>query len=189
MMIGIVFVFAILIILLIYDSNTKGLPAKNNSQIGAANSASVSGNQPPMAMMEQIQALKDSWQADPQNFETNVSLGNAYFDISRFDQAVFYYKNAIRKKNDNPNILIDLSVSYFNLNKSDSALIFINDALKLEPDHLYGLYNAGIIYYNTHHEDEAVSIWKQLIEKHPGTRESESAKEFIRQIQTQQIKS
>lgn len=139
--------------------------------------------------MKQIQTLKTNWEKDPQNFEHNVNLGNAYFDISRFDRAVFYYRNAIAQKNDNPNILIDLAVSYFNLNKADSALFYIEDALQRQPDHLFGLYNAGIIYYNLKRVDEAIATWQRLISTHAGTREAQAAQEFIRQIQTEQIKS
>jgi len=101
---------------------SKGTASNQNS---AANT-----EQPSMDMMKQIQILKDNWEKDPQSFEHNVNLGNAYFDISRFDQAVFYYRNAITQKGGNPNVSIDLAVSYFNLDKADSALFFIEDALQ-----------------------------------------------------------
>ena len=160
-------------------------------ETGAASiqNSAANSEQPSMDMMQQIQTLKNNWEKDPKSFEHNVNLGNAYFDISRFDKAVIYYRNAISQKSDNPNILIDLAVSYFNLDKADSALFFIEDALQQQPDHIFGLYNAGIIYYNLQRVNEAISTWQRLISKHAGTREAKAAQEFIRQIKTEQIKS
>lgn len=160
-----------------------------NSGGAAIQNPAQNNGQPSMEVMQQIQTLKTDWENNPQDFELNVNLGNAYFDISRFDKAVYYYNNAINQNRENPNVLIDLAVSYFNLNKADSALVFIEDALKMQPEHVYGLYNAGIIYYNIQRVDDAIAVWQRLINLHAGTREAEAAQEFLRQIETQQIKS
>ena len=149
----------------------------------------MSNGQPSMEMMQKIQAMKDAWNAKPKDFNTNIQLANAYFDISRFDKAVFYYKNANRAKPNQPNILIDLGVSYFNISKPDSALLFIEKALQIQPDHVFGLYNAGIIYYNLNKIDDAIAVWKKLISAHSGSREAQAAEEFIKQIENQQKKS
>ncbi len=149
----------------------------------------MSAGQPSMEMMQKIQAMKDAWEADPAGYDTNVQLGNAYFDISRFDKAVFYYKNANAVRAGQPSVLIDLGVSYFNINKPDSALRFVEEALRVQPDHVFGLYNAGIIYYNLNKVDKAIAVWKKLISAHSESREAQAAKEFIKQIENQQSKS
>lgn len=142
-----------------------------------------------MDVMRQIQTLKGLWQENPKNFNTNVQLGNAYFDIAQFKRAAFYYKNANLVKPGQLSVLIDLGVAYFNISKSDSALVFIEEALKIDPTHIYGLYNAGIIYYNLDQVDQAISVWQRLISAHSESREAQSAKEFIKQIETQRIES
>ena len=152
-------------------------------------SSGMSSGQPSMEMMQKIQAMKDAWMADPKGFETNAQLANIYFDISRFDKAVFYYKNANTVKAGQPNILIDLGISYFNIGKTDSALYFIEEALRIQPEHVFGLYNAGIIYYNLNRVDDAVAVWKKLISKHEASREAQAAQEFIKQIEIQKSKS
>lgn len=187
--IGVTFIVSVLIILLIYDSNNELLRAKINNSRAAISNPAQDNEQPSMDVMQQIQKLKNELAQNPQDFDLNVNLANAYFDISRFDKAALYYNYAIDQNRENPNILIDLSVSYFNLNKADSALIFITEALKLNPDHLFGLYNAGIIYYNTQRVEEAITVWKRLISVHPGTREAEAAREFLQKIETEKIKS
>lgn len=142
-----------------------------------------------MEMMQKIQAMKDAWKADPKGYDANMQLANAYFDISRFEKAVFYYKNANMAKAGQPNILIDLGVSYFNIGKPDSALHFIEEALKIQPDHVFGLYNAGIIYYNMNQREAAIAVWKKLISTHSESREAKAAQEFIKQLENQQSKS
>ncbi len=142
-----------------------------------------------MEMMQKIQAMKDAWKSNPKDFNANTQLANAYFDISRFDKAVFYYNIANKVNPNQANILIDLGVSYFNISKPDSALHFIEKALQIEPDHVFGLYNAGIIYYNLNKVDAAITVWKKLISKHSGSREAQAAQEFIKQIENQQKKS
>ena len=161
----------------------------HSGQTSVQKSQGMTAGQPPMEMMQKIQAMKDAWKENPKDFNTNIQLANAYFDISRFEKAAFYYNNANAAKPDQPNILIDLGVSYFNISKPDSAIQFVEQALKIQPDHVFGLYNAGIIYYNLNKVDAAIAVWKKLISKHSGSREAQAAQEFIKQIENQQSKS
>jgi len=188
-LVGAAFIFSIVIILLIFDSNSKTLQQKLNAGKTQVQNSNQSTDQPSMDMMRQIQKLKDAWNDNPRSYDANVQLGNAYFDISQFQRATFYYKNANLDKPGQPSVLIDLGVSYFNINKPDSALLFIEEALEVDPNHIYGLYNAGIIYYNVGQVDRAILVWQQLISSHSESREAQAAKEFIKQIESQRNKS
>lgn len=184
-----VFIAALIIILVIFNSNNTHLQKKQQAASQNNSAQTASSSQPSMEMMQQIQALKDAVKANPRDFAANVNLGNAYFDIGRFDRAVSYYKTANSIQGGQTSVLIDMGVSYFNLNKPDSSLLFINQALAISPDHIYGLYNSGIIYYNLNRVDEALAAWKKLISKHPNSREAQSAKEFIQKIEQEKINS
>ncbi len=186
---GIAFVLALLIILIIFKSNNDDLAAKISTTAGTQQQAQTNGQQPSMDMMKEIQGLKDRWNSKPEDYGLTVQLGNAYFDIGRFEKAVTFYRHADQIKEEQPDILIDLGVAYFNLTKTDSALYFVDKALKVDPDHKFGLYNAGIIYYNLNQPEQALKLWKRLVEKHAGSREANAAKEFIKQIQSEQNKS
>jgi len=111
-------------------------------------------------------------------------MANAYFDIQRYDQAIGYYRKAVRVNSRDTNVLIDLGVSYFNTGQLDSALVSMKAALKIDPAHSQGLYNSGIVLFNLNRQNEAVTQWELLIEKHPESREANAAQEYIKQIQT-----
>ncbi len=186
---GIAFIVALVIILVIFKSNNDDLETKISKKAVGQQQAQTNDQQPSMEMMQQIQGLKDQWKANPADYDLNVQLGNVYFDISQFGKAVAFYRRAEQIKKNQPDILIDLGVAYFNLTKADSALYFVEKALQVDPNHKFGLYNAGIIYYNLNQPEEAIKLWKRLVEKHAGSREANAAKEFIKQIQSEQNKS
>ena len=182
---GISFITAILIILLIYKSNTDSLNNKLNTASKPSQKSENTSAQPSMDAMRQIQLMKENWNKNPASYEANIQLGNAYFDISRYEEAIKYYVRANKANPNQPPVLIDLGISYFNVAKSDSAIIYIEQALQIDPNHLYGLYNSGVVYYNTDRVDDALSAWRKLISIHDGTREAQNAKKFIEQIENQ----
>ncbi len=187
---GGVFVLTLIIILLVLSSNRKTLNAKlEKVRNRSATSMEASAQQPPMEVMQKIQGLKDAYQQNPHDLSTLVNLGNSYFDINRFNQAVFYYRKAIALKGDQPDVLIDLGISYFNLQHGDSAIYFVKKALEFSPNHLTGMYNLGIIYYNLKQKDKAIQTWQELIKKSPESREAQAAKQFINQIKDKINKS
>ena len=187
---GIAFLFALVIIMLIYKSNSEQLSQKIAKAGSAQQQQAQTGEgQPSMEMMKQIQELKDRWKANPTDFDLNVQLGNAYFDIGRFNRSISFYRNANKVNGNQPDILIDMGVAYFNLTKADSALYFIEKALQADPNHKLGLFNAGIIYYNLNRPADAIRLWKRLILKYAGTREAKAAQEYIKQVESEQNKS
>ncbi len=179
--IGTTFVFSIIVILMILNSNRKKLETKVflNSQKQSQSQSEMPANHPDMEKMRHIQEVKDQLKADPNNTELMVHLANNYFDIGRFDLAAIYYKQAVEHQVNRPEVLIDLGVSYFNLSKLDSALIFVNKALQKDPNHRLGLFNKGVIQYNMRQFAEAIATWDKLIRVHPESEEANTAKQFI----------
>ncbi|HID40465.1 MAG TPA: tetratricopeptide repeat protein [Calditrichaeota bacterium] len=139
----------------------------------------------PAEAMVRVQALKEAIETNPDDVKSMVQLANLYFDVSKFAQAIQYYKRALMIEQTNTNVLIDLGVAYFNTGKGDSALTFMNKALEIAPDHKQGLYNIGIVYYNLDKFDKAVNYWQILIRKYPQSREAQNAQSFIEQIKKQ----
>ncbi|HHM02974.1 MAG TPA: tetratricopeptide repeat protein [Caldithrix abyssi] len=140
---------------------------------------------PPPAVMQKVMAAKAALEKDPKNYELNVEMGNNYFDIGRFEQAIGYYTTAISVNDKNPSVLIDLGVAYYNIKDFDNALKYMNQALKISPDHVQGLYNLGIVYYNTGDKNKAVKAWEKLLKVSPDSREAQAARKFVEQIKSQ----
>lgn len=170
-------------------SNIRDTGQRMPVQNQAPQSMQDTGRQPTMEMMTRIQELKDAYEQNPADFRTNRELGDNYFDISRFDKAIFHYRNALKVQADEPEVLIDLGVSYFKLNQADSAVYYVKEALKLNPQHAQGQYNLGIIYYNMQQPQEAVKVWQRLVKQNPQAEEARMAKELIKQVEQQLNKS
>ena len=146
-------------------------------------------NQPSMEMMTRIQQLKEAHAKDPGNYEVNKELANNYYDLQRFEKAIKYYQQALRIRDNDPNLLIDLGLAYFGSNRPDSAVHFVEKALQIQPDHRQGLYNLGIIFYNLEQPAKAIEFWQKLVNLHPVSEEARVAKDLIKQVQEQLNKS
>lgn len=180
---------AFVIIALVYIGNMRNSAQRMPVQNQAPQSMQDTDRQPTMEMMTRIQELKDAYEQNPGDFRTNRELADNYFDISRFDKAVFHYRKALKVQADVPDVLIDLGVSYFNLNKADSAVYYVKKALELNPQHAQGQYNLGIIYYNMQQPQKAVQVWQRLVKQNPQAEEARMAKELIKQVEQQLNKS
>lgn len=71
-------------------------------------------------LAESIRLLKRVGDSDPADFDINVVLGNAYFDLGYFgqgndnyDRARKYYENAISKKPDDASVRTDYGLTFF----------------------------------------------------------------------------
>jgi cytochrome c-type biogenesis protein CcmH/NrfG len=179
-------IIALMIVFLVLQSNRTKLQEKQAATAAANNPAqSAQLNQ----MMQGILETKKALEEDPENFELNVKMGNNYFDIGRFKEAVRQYRNALRIKEAEPSVLIDTGVAYFNLNQMDSARYFIENALKIVPNHPQGLYNLGIVHFNVGDSLKALKYWEQLVENNENSPQANAAKQFIERIKNTKTKS
>ena len=179
------FVVALIIILMIYDSNLTTLENKISATANPNAEQPQVSNESAMQMMESIQTLMKALAEDPDNYNLNVQAANANFDISRFDKAAYYYNKALSLHDHDANVEIDLGVCYFNLGKMDSALIYMKSAIDKNPQHKQGLYNIGVVYFNIGQKEKAVEFWKKLVELYPESNEGITAKNFINEVEKQ----
>lgn len=174
------FLFAIIIVLLIHEDNRKIVEGK---LLGSKRPAQPSQQMNiPEGVMEQIQTLKSRIEKDPHDIEALIQLGNSYFDISRFEEAVVFYQHALEHNNQNTNLLIDLGVALFNLKQNEKAILHIEQALKIDPNHKQGLFNLGVIQSNLNNITEAINCWESVIRLYPDSREAQNASRFIGQL-------
>lgn len=176
-------IFAVVVIFLVLNSNLASYQAKLEGRAPKGTVSAPAKQGPPPAVMAKVLALKEQLKKDPYNYELNVEMGNNYFDIGRFKKAVKNYLRAVNKRASDPSVLIDLGVSYFNLGKMDSAKVFMKKALAINANHKQGLYNLGIVYFNQGDTSGAVRYWKKLISVGGNSREAQTAKKFINQLE------
>ena len=145
----------------------------------AAGQEGLPADHPPAQVMEHVRHLTEEAEADPQNREARVELGNSYYDMGRFDAAVAWYEEALALDPEDINVSTDLGTSYLYLGQTDKALELYEKSLVLQPDHPQTLQNIGVAYFATEQYPKAVEYWQQLIEKHPDYPNAEQIKEQI----------
>jgi len=66
------------------------------SSMSGNSSSDLPENHPSPDVMEKLQALIDQAQANPEDREVRVALGNMFYDMNRYDAAIPWYEEAIK---------------------------------------------------------------------------------------------
>ncbi len=118
--------------------------------------------------MERIQEYRQRLDKNPKDLEALVFLGNANYDIQRFDKAAEYYEQALVLDSKNLHVRTDLATCYRNTGKVDQAVKELRQVLAIEPKHENALYNLGIILLNDKKDVKgALKAWDTLVSKDP----------------------
>lgn len=140
------------------------------------------------AMMQQIfstiEELKKTVEKDPENLQALITLGNLYYDASKFEEAVVYYQRALKLDPKNPDVWTDMGTMYRQLGNIDSSLICYQKAVQFNPQHKSGWFNLGIVYlFDKKDDKKAVWAWKKFVELSPDDPHVEAIKEEIKKIE------
>ncbi len=120
-----------------------------------------------------IKEIQDFLEENPDNAEAWTRLGNAYFDISRFDQAIHAYEKSLAIEPDNPHVLTDLGVMLRRNNEPQKALEAFDKAVAIKPDFETAWFNKGIVLmHDLNNVPEAIEAWQQLVKVNPMARTS-----------------
>ncbi len=140
-------------------------------------------NHPALEISEQLQGLLDRAQSDPTNHEVRVAIGNAFYDMGRYDAAVPWYEEALALHSDDVGISTDLGTSYLATGAAELALEQYRKSLELEPEHPQTLQNMGFAFFSTGNYQEAINSWEHLLEAHPGYAHAKEIREQMRLAQ------
>jgi tetratricopeptide (TPR) repeat protein len=163
-------VIAILIIVLILDSNQKKIEENKETSTNASD------------IPKEIKVQLEKLAADPESIPLNIEMGNQLFDIGRFDEAIPFYQKALSKDTLNSAVQIDLAVCFFNLRMPEQAITEMQEALKIDPNHPKGLFNMGIIYYNLGKTEKVREYWEKLILNNPDSMEAKKAEDLLQSL-------
>lgn len=163
-------------------SMPKGIPAPEKG---------VDGNQEPaLAAMTDphIKELQTFLKENPDNTQALIKLGNAFFDIDRFGDAINAYEKALSIEPNHPHVLTDLGVMYRRNNEPEKALDAFSKAVAVQPDFEIALFNKGVVYMHDLNDiPKAVEAWEQLVKVNPEARTSggKLVSELIEALKTQ----
>ncbi len=137
---------------------------------------------PPAEVMEQLAALQEQAEADPQDSQIRVAIGNAYYDMRRFDGAIPWYEEALLLTPENVDIRTDLGTAYLYTGNPIKAVALYQQSLEVQPDHAQTLHNIGVTYLSIGNFPEALGSFEKLLEFHPDHPDFEAIEQQIEQI-------
>lgn len=118
--------------------------------------------------MAVVNQYKQRLEKNPKDKDALMFLGNANYDINRFEQAKEYYKRYLEIDPTHPGVRTDLATSYYKTQDVDSAVRELKTVLAQIPDHESALYNLGLILRQEKHDNPgAVKVWEALLKAHP----------------------
>jgi cytochrome c-type biogenesis protein CcmH/NrfG len=118
--------------------------------------------------MATVMDHKRQLEKNPKNKEALRFLGNANFDIDRFEAAKAYYTRYLEIDPAQPEVRTDLATSYYKTRDVDSAVRELRSVVAQYPDHAAALYNLGLILKQDKGDNHgAIKAWEALLQSHP----------------------
>ncbi len=129
--------------------------------------SSLPEDHPSPEFIGQLQALQRHAEEHPQDSQARIALGNAFYDMGRFDAAIRWYEEAVARGDQDPNVITDLGTSYFYSGNTAKAVELFHRSLAIEKDHPQTLQNLGWVQFQSQNHEAAIEAWEQLIQAHP----------------------
>lgn len=118
--------------------------------------------------------------AEPQNAAVRAALGNLYFDVDRFDDAIKWYSESLKLKPADPDVSTDLGIAFYYTNQPDRALEQFRHSLSVNPSHTKTMLNQGIVLAFAKQDlDGAARAWERVVQLAPESPEGQAAKRAL----------
>jgi len=142
--------------------------------------AGSSGTRAALVDDAKVNALKAIAEKEPANAKPRIELGNLYFDVERYDDAITWYEQAVKLQPKDENLSTDLGVCYYYTNQPDKALERFDASLKINPKHVKTLLNLGIVRaFGKQDLAGATKAWEQVLAIDPNGPEGQAAKRAL----------
>jgi tetratricopeptide (TPR) repeat protein len=151
----------------------------------AAQPAPSAGNERAPAQLNQgeVQALTTILQNDPNNAGAAAQLAETYFRADQMEEAIKWYREALRLDPKNVNASTQLGMSLFVTQGADAALQQFEKSLQLDPKHARTLLSKGIVLWQGKNDlTGAEAAWKKVIEVAPDSQEAGLAQQGLQGI-------
>ncbi|MBI2822338.1 MAG: tetratricopeptide repeat protein [Acidobacteria bacterium] len=154
-----------------------------------AQEASVPGmpeDHPSREVMDRVAALLTQAEKDPNDKDLRVQLGNTFYDIGQYQQAVRWYAEALQLDPRNVNVRTDMGTAYHFLGDHDRALQEFEVSLSIEPTHPQTLQNMGWVRYSGKKDHKgALEAWNTLLATHPNYQNAEQVRKQIEEVKAE----
>lgn len=139
------------------------------------------------SLKEQLAAVEEMAKKSPKDPGAWTQLGNAYFGMERYQDAINAYEKALEIVPNDVSVITDTGVSLRRMGKGEQAAEYFRKALEIEPDHELAMFNLGIVLRDDLKDtDAAIEIWKKFLEKNPDSRLVIMVRRWLEQAQAEQ---
>lgn len=117
-------------------------------------------------LRKKVAGLEQMLSVNPNNVKVLVQLGNDYFDLHNYGQAIEQYRKALKIDPKDPDVLTDLGIAYRRTGKPQDAVQSFRKGLEVDPDHAMALFNLGIVLRDDLKDyPGALEAWETFLEK------------------------
>ena len=167
------------------DSNRSLMPSP--AAVTSSSEAPPPGNDQPQQTAQldeaKVQALTTILKSDPENAGAAAELAETYFRAERMDEAIKWFREALRLNPKNVEASTQLGMSLFVVEGADAALAQFDAALRIDPDHPRALLSKGIVLWQGKRDLEgAAAAWRHLVKVAPASPEAEAAQEGLKAV-------
>ncbi|UCF37121.1 MAG: tetratricopeptide repeat protein [Acidobacteriota bacterium] len=124
-------------------------------------------NHPSPEIMQWLEETIAVANAEPENAEVRVALGDQFYDMGRFDAAIPWYEAALALNPENLHASTDLGTCYLYTGDFEKAMDRYQKSLLIEPDHPQTLQNMGVAKFSEGDNQGAIDLWNRLLSVHP----------------------
>ncbi len=127
--------------------------------------------------------LKERLKDTPDDWAIYARLGDIYFGMRRFEEAIKYYKKAIELNPDDVDTYNDLGLSNHYIGRSVEGLKYIEEGIKRDPYyHRIWLTKGFILAYGLGRKDEAEKAWRMALKLDPEGQVGKAAKAYLEEF-------
>ena len=115
-----------------------------------------------------IAALRQAAADSSDSASVWIALGNAYFDSSRYADAIEAYTRSLEIDGSDPNVWTDRGIMYRRIGDPTQAIEDFGAAATLDPTHRLSRFNRGIVqYYDLNKVDLARAAFEEVLALDP----------------------
>lgn len=130
----------------------------------------------------EIESLQKTLKTDPKNLSVLIQLGNDYYDLGRYKEAVTYYNRALAIGPNNVDVRVDMGASYYALGQVDKALEAFKTATQINPNHAMAWYNLGIAYKAKGDVANQRFAWNKFLTLQPTGEQADRVRQELSQL-------
>jgi tetratricopeptide (TPR) repeat protein len=162
----IVTALAMLVIGYLFGRFSVQAPVTGNPPSGETTAAAAGS--PGTSTDANITALQKAANDSPESAAAWTDLGNAYFDASRFSEAIEAYTRSLELDPNNPDVITDRGVMYRRIGEPVKAIQDFDEAAALDPEHPMSRFNKGIVlYYDLNDATNARRAFQEVLDMDP----------------------